>query len=1066
MTTFLRLRGWATALAVSAGLLAVTGAAHAQQASITGRITDAGTGQGLTSARVLVTGTAYSTNSGPDGRFTIRPVNQGTYEVRVVLVGYESQKKTVTVAAGQAATVDFALVASPFQLEEIVTTATGEQRKVEVGNATATIKAAEVVETAQPQNLASLLQGRAAGVSIMQGSGTVGTGTRIRIRGVNSINLSNEPIIIVDGIRTDNSSSTSPFGSGLGTGGQQVSRLNDINPDDIENIEVVKGPSAATLYGPAAANGVVVVTTKKGKGGKTKWNFYTEQGRANDRGNYPDNWLWTRTTNGQVSAANPRCRLQDIAQGVCTESAAIKTTDNPLLSEETPFAPGWRMQYGANVAGGTESLNYFISGEFENEDGVFSMPAPEEARLLRQSGRTELRGDEITPSRQRRVNVRSNVTAQLSSTTQVQVNAGYLYGRLRLPVNDNSVLGTITSGYAGTGRRIVQTGTEAQFYPDGRPGWNTGFTNPGDAFQNLNDQDNERITGNATVTSRPLKWLNARALIGVDFVNLSERQNQRFNEGPNFADRRLGLNTLTEFRTYNYTAEGSATGTFQLTDGLVSKTTAGAQYLRGLAYFTQGSATQLGFGANVLRTGALAPTVSEGTNENATWGYFVEEQLSWKDRLFLTGALRRDQNSAYGGQFGAVTTPKASISYLLSEEGWFPRGDFLSNVRVRGAYGQSSLTPGVTTALAFFGTVTAVTPEGVGAGVNLSNFANSQLKPEVSTEYEGGIDLGLFKNRVNVEATYFYKKTTDALIARTLPASIGVPTTYTENIGSIRNKGFEWVVNAQILNGRDVAWDLGFSGSMTRNNVLSLGGVPPIIFNDPQQRHQEGYIAGSYWERKITGWQDGVNVGANSPIASWRSFCTAAAATQAIKADGIIAGCEVVVDTGFTETGSSFPLNEFAFNTGVSLLNNMFRVQALFDYRGNYRMANLTESFRCTSSQNCRELYDNTAPEAERLGLAARFFHPSATRYAYQEDGSFLRFRELAVTFNAPRDWARAITADRISVTLAGRNLGLWTDYTGVDPEVNGQGNANFSQRDFMTQPPVRYFTMRFNVGF
>lgn len=1070
----LRLGGRLATPALALALLAPAAVAQSPQGSITGRVTDVSTKQPLVAARVFITGTALVTSTVTDGKFSFK-VAPGTYEVRVALVGYESQKKSVSVAAGQTATVDFELTASPFQLDEIVTTATGEQRKVELGNAVASIKAADIVEAAQPNNLASLLQGRAAGVQILQSSGTTGTGTRIRVRGANSISLSNEPIVYVDGVRVDNSPNTSAFGSALGVGGQGVSRINDINPDDIENIEIVKGPSAATLYGPQAANGVVLITTKKGKAGRTRWNFYSEQGAVKDFHTYPDNVLWTRNNAGPFSgSSNPRCTLADQMTGLCTASAAFKSTDNPLQSEESPYATGWRMQYGANVSGGTDNLNYYISGEWENENGVFEMPLPEQARILRQSGRTALRNDELLPNRLRRTNVRSNITAQLNPVTTIQVNAGYLSSRLRLPINDNSVLGIISSGLTGTGRRVPVTGSEAQFYPNGRPGW--GFNQPGETFQQLRLQGIERVTGSASVNTQPLSWLTARANVGVDYTNITERANQRFNEGPNFATLRMGFVDVAPFRLYQYTAEGGLTGTFKLTGNIVSKTSVGAQYLRSLQYYSEAIANDIGFGTNVLRAGARPSSVGEGTSENATWGMYLEEQVTLWDRLFLTGALRRDQNSAYGGQLGAVTLPKASASYLISEESWFPRSDFLSSLRLRAAYGQSSLTPGVTTALAFFNTITAAVPEGGDvAGVTIGNFANPLLKPERSTEYEGGFDLSLFQNRVNVEATYFYKKTKDALIARTLPASIGQPSTLTENIGSIRNKGFEWAVNANILNGRTVSWDVGFSGSIIRNKILSMGGVPPIIFNDPQQRFQEGHTAGSFWEFPIRGWQDGVNVGAQSLNPTWRAACQNVGTPQqpgagaGIAADGMIRGCELDIDTARVDLGSPFPLNEFAVNTGVTLFNNLFRVQAQLDYRGGFRMANLTQSFRCASSQNCIALYDNAADQADRERTAARFQHPSLTRAGFVEPGWFARLREVSVTFNFPRQWTQAVRMDRLSLTVSGRNLGTWTDYTGVDPEVSGQGQTaqnGFAARDFLTVPPVRYFTARLNVGF
>jgi TonB-dependent SusC/RagA subfamily outer membrane receptor len=257
-------RAWLGALSLGL-LLASTTAAQAQQAIVTGRVTEAGAGQPVPDVQVFIIGTTLGALTNQDGRYTIRGVPSGTQQVRAVRIGYAESKKPITVAAGQTATVDFALTKAVISLKEVVTTATGEQRRVEIGNSVSSINAAEVTKTSPISSVSDVLNSRAAGVSVLTGTQT-GVGSRIRIRGNNSLSLNNDPIYIIDGIRM-----TSDQGSGFSTGGNRANRVGDLNPEDIENIEIVKGPSAATLYGTDAANGVVVITTRKGRAGAAQW---------------------------------------------------------------------------------------------------------------------------------------------------------------------------------------------------------------------------------------------------------------------------------------------------------------------------------------------------------------------------------------------------------------------------------------------------------------------------------------------------------------------------------------------------------------------------------------------------------------------------------------------------------------------------------------------------------------------------------------------------------------------------------------------------------------------------
>lgn len=253
---------------------------------VSGRVTDAGTGQPVQQARVLVAGTQVGGLTAENGRYSFRVTQTGSVTLEVSRIGYEARKLTVALS-GPAVTADVAITQAAFSLSAVVTTVTGQQRKVELANSTAQVNVAEKIAELPVTNMGGLLSGRASSVQVVQ-TGATGTGSRIRIRGQNSFSLSNDPIVVIDGVRA-----TSATNNMLGVGGSGPSRLDDINPAEIENIEIVKGPSAATLYGTEAANGVVVITTKKGKSGKTKYTLNAEQATLENTSQFPDLWtLW------------------------------------------------------------------------------------------------------------------------------------------------------------------------------------------------------------------------------------------------------------------------------------------------------------------------------------------------------------------------------------------------------------------------------------------------------------------------------------------------------------------------------------------------------------------------------------------------------------------------------------------------------------------------------------------------------------------------------------------------------------------------------------------------------
>lgn len=1026
-----RLTGLGRWLGALAALTALGTPLWAQAGSVTGQVTDRQSGQPVPGARIQVTQTGQVVGVRFDGRYNIARVAPGSYDLRVIAVGYAADRRQVTVVSDQAATLDFALTAVAYSLEEMVVTATGEQRRLELGHTVGVIRADSVAALSPITNMSNLLQARTAGVTILPSSGTVGAGSRIRIRGANSLSLSNEPIFFIDGVKVNTNASS----SSLGTGGQAPSRLNDINPEEIESIEIVKGPSAATLYGTEAVNGVVRITTKRGVAGAPRWNVYAEAGRNDDNNTYPDNYRSVgRTITGGVPGGTLRtCLLTQVVAGVCTVEQTFKTN---ILADpaKTPIGTGYRQQYGANVTGGTELVQYFFSSEFEDDVGTFVLPDSEKVRLLTSRAVTELPNFVHRPNAARRISLRSNLATHLRSNLDAQANIGYVSSNLRLPQNDNNVLGMLPSGYFGVMDTL------------GRSNW--GFFAPGEIFSLERQQRIERFTGSGSLQWRPLPWLASRAVVGYDIGTRQETQFDPTSLGPAFGTTGLGTkaDTRTELKTYS--VDAGTTANFRLTSNLISRTSVGTQYYKDVFFQNQAVGQRLTFGSRDV-DGAAILTASQTTTTIIKLGAFAEQQFTWKDRLVVTGAVRADDVSSFGADFNAIVYPKASISWVLSDEPFFPRSGTVSLLRLRGAYGQSGNQPGSTDALTFLAPTASAVNGASTSAVQFGSLGLSGLKPEKSRERELGVDASFFRDRINVDLTYYHKETSDALIARTLAPSLGVSTTRFENLGSVKNEGVELSVNARIVDTRDVAWDLLVSGSRNTNKLVDLGEdflgdpIPPIVFG--VQRHVEKYPLGGFWARPITSFSD-----ANS--------------------NGIIELSEVVVGDTAEFIGSAQPTKELSVHNTLSLFSGRVRVYALLDYKGGFYQYNSTEEFRCTATgNNCRAVQDATAPLEDQATAVARRFHGSATLWGYIEDSEFLKLREVAVTYNIPDRWAAAIGAKRANLTFAGRNLATWTGYKGVDPEVNqlGQGSSNgFGVRDFLTQPPIRTFIVRANLTF
>jgi TonB-linked SusC/RagA family outer membrane protein len=968
--------------------------AQAQNGTITGRVVDSASSAPIPSAQIRIVGTDRGAVSADNGQFTITNVKPGTYEIRSLRIGFRASTKTVTITAGGTTTVPFTLAVAVVTLDQVVTTATGGTERKRENGASIGVLRVDSLPLAAVKSAADALSSRIPGVTVEQPNGTAGSSTRIRIRGSNSISMSNDPLIMVDGVRVDNTSNS----SAIFTGASGPSRLNDINPNDIADIQVIKGPAAAALYGTAAANGVIQITTKRGQQGRTRFSAYAENGSVREDTKFPANYSQIGITPDGDHVTD--CNLLSQADGVCTAIADSLAIWNPL-EQASPFVRGNRSSYGLSASGGNAATTYYVGGSYLQEQGIY------ESNKLRN------------------IDFHSNMHSQLTDNFDVTVNAGYMDGYVTRPPDGDNLGSIVSQGLFGSA--FDDPELRGYFY-----------ASPYTSQQIQTEQDVHHFTGSTTGNYLPLRWLTLTAVGGVDYVNRLDAQfiaPGAFSpaQDPNFAQ---GQRTLAPYQFFNYTANGSAVARYSLSRiGAAASSTLGIQYNRSRVQGSRAFGQNLAPGTESLAGASALFSVGETNSGLATVGYLAQQQLSWSDRVFATAAIRTDRTSAFGTAFKRIYYPAGSLSWVIGDEPFFPKTNYVSSLRLRTAYGTSGQNPQFRQAITYF-TPTSVALGGtVTPGVSIGGTGNSELRPEKSKEFEAGFDAGLFRERVNTEFTFYNKVTDDALVAQNLPPSLGTSTTRFINIGKVRNTGIELLVNGKIVDTKPVRVELAVNATTVHNKVVNLGaGIAPIVsFNEVVQ---SGYPLGAYFSRTIKSYSD-----ANG--------------------NGILEPDEITLSDKSEYIGTPFPTYTLAVTPSVTLFGNI-RLSALVDRRGGQKLWDYNGGVRCAQIENCREIQDPSTPIADQVASVAA--HSLGTYAGYIEDASFTKLREVSMTITAPASFAKRMGASNLSLTLAGRNLHTWTNYKGLDPETN-IGTDGFTAIDLESTPQVKSYTARINVS-
>lgn len=988
--------------ALSIGLAAVTAVPLlAQTGTVQGRVLDQLNSFPIEGAEITVVGTDIGTVTAEDGSYLLSDVPAGRQRVTVRSLGYVLTTGELTVVAATINTLDFELRRSVIALDAIVVTGTaGEARKRSVANTISSLDAEKIDEPVM--DVDAMLQARSAGVTVLKSSAMAGSGAQIRLRGNVSVAMSNQPLIYVDGvrIRSDGYPKNVPPVLYQGRSGNDVaSPLNDIDPNDIERMEVIKGAAATTLYGTEAASGVIQIFTKKGRRGPSRWTVQVDQG-FNHTLKFGPNVNWEALKDDPEVCPLP-------------ETGPPRSCDPSYMYIDPWLRNAWRQKYSLSVAGGTEALSYYTSGTFEDNDGV--LPNDWERRYV----------------------ARGNFGFSPLENLHFALNTSYTSADISNTPAGNNAQGLTLNAY----RRDRNYAGSLNI----------------DTISQVLDFDIKTYIDHyiAGLTTRwtPTENLLQRLTFGYDLA-LSEMRSIR-----PFGFRWRSYGILSNRRWSNTTLTLDYLGTL---DADVSSTLH-SSFSWGAQFITDDEGDVYGFGRDLppgdATLSSAATTLSfESRQRVVTGGFFVQNVFGFKDRLFLTGGVRVDGNSAFGEKFGLQPYPKVGASYVISDEPFWPSA--LGTMKLRAAYGQAGRAPGA------FDAVRTWNPVGWGGipAYRPLNVGNDSLGPERTTEIEAGFEAALLDDRLALDFSYYYQKTTDALFSVRQIPSLGFLGSQLDNVGEIQNKGIEANLNATILNMYDLGWDLTFNAYTNRSKVLSLGGAPAFGIGS------FGWIVDSAAAAEME-----IRDSKGNPV------------TEGLPVPAIVTRCARHDDGSiayYSDTKTDDPtydlncyhgpnLPTLTLGVGTTLrLPKGITLSARGEYQGGHFMydgAAWNAIRRSVKWPSCFPAYElmiagDTASLSTYQKAACIVSNARADYMVYPAD--FFKVRD--VTLRLPISFL--VPGGRTaSLTLSGRNVWRWRnkDMPLFDPEMMGNEGMNASVRSILEHvPPPATYTASVRVIF
>lgn len=1018
-------------------LMVITSAAMAQTI-LKGKVTD-GEGKPVEGASVMLKNTNEGTATAADGTYELKVnVKPGNYTLVFSGTGLKTVEKLLELKANDMLVTNVSLLPDILGLGEVVVTGTSiGTTKKQLGSYISTVKADQLTK-GSPGNALQALQGKTAGAQITQNSGDPAGGLSVRLRGISSINSASDPLYIVDGVivnnatnRVTNTQSGYDGGNFVGNIGQ--SRMVDINPADIERIEVLNGAAAAAIYGSRANAGVIQIFTKRGSSGSPTVSFSSS--------------FMSSSLRKQVAINRAPTKF-----GGPTDGPGAQTQDilSPALTNTTPvtrynywdyiFRNAAGTDNNISISGGTDKTKYFASGSFFYNQGIIK--------------NTDFRRASF------RVNIDQTINAKLS----MQAGLNYINSFANERPDGNSFFSPMNSvTILGNFHNIWQRDANNNLQAVGE----RGRINPVSIIEDfVQKNETSRVLGNLGLKFRPMKGLTIDYLLGID--NYTQSGNTfippyTYNANPAFwgggptldpTQNGYASAATNYFRSLNN--ELNATYSFNLTKNISSITQLGyqSQYEMNKYLMAQGRGM-----APAVQTVNGASTLLPGVDSRSEFwlqGVYLQQNFKVGNQFFVTGAVRRDASSAFGKNERGQTYLKASGSWVISDGNWWDKqfGEYWNLAKIRIAYGQSGNLTGIGP-YDRFNTYTTNAFLSRTAMQSRSRLANENVRPERQNELEVGTDLAFLSNRIGINFNYYVKRVSELLIERTVAPSTGF-SSLLDNFGKLENRGFEIVVNATPVRKKKFSWDITGIYNQNRNKAVNIGqslillatnsGAPVAIL----QNQPIGVFYGTFFARDNNGNQ--IKNASGIPVTERGVQNSATSYTIGRDANGLPSGSvlrRVIGDPNPDYTTTL--INNFNYGKW-SLRIQLDAVKGVDVWNADWRTR--------------QGVGNGEVAEQEHLGKLPRG-HVSGV-YAIEEwridNGSFTKLREIYLSYAVGKVGK---TFRDLTLYVSGRNLISWDNYKGFDPEVNAGGQSTILRGiDFGPVPIPRQFSVGLNAKF
>ena len=1056
------------------------------EGSIAGQVTDASTGEALPGVNVIIAGTATGAATDIDGRYIIQGVAPGTYSLQASFIGYQTRSISgVEVRDGQVTTLNIQLGQEGVNLDEVVVVGYGTQQRRDLTGSIAAVSA-QNIENLPITTLDQAIQGQVAGVQVQQTSGVPGGGLNILVRGMGSIGAGNQPLYVIDGMPVEQDFD------------KEVNAIGGLNPNDIESIQILKDASASAIYGSRGSNGVVLISTKRGREGAPRIqidSFVGSQEVANrvdvmdpylltqslvDARNYA--YLYAAWKRGITASVNdPNNTRSKVSSGDYVDNYIVPELYADILAnpqnyrftdwQDVIFRQAGIQSTNISASGGSGRANYYLSGSFLNQDGV------------------------VIGSGFRRYSFRLNTDVALSSAVKVGVNISPSYAQHEMSNQEgslsNNVIGNshtilpLIPAYCSDEKAIERACPDAatgQVYGDQLTwGWGTARQNSplAEAIATTDDLTRFRTLGNAYVDIRLLEGLNLRSNFGADI------QNNRYHlYRPSFLDRgrsgpSRGSSEMTE--VYNLLTENTLN---------FNRVMAQKHSVSAVGGFTvqknrfDRTAVNAGQFPNDLVQTLNAGVVNGGGSYASEWGlvsYLARVNYTFDDKYLFSASVRKDGSSRFGEENKWGTFPSVSAGWRLSREAFMKSAPLISDLKLRASWGMTgNFDIGNYSHIARLTQANYAFGPGTGSlvnGVRPTGLSNVDLGWEKTSEYDLGLDIGLFNDRLYFTADYYDSRTSDLLLNVPIPEIIGYSSALT-NIGKVANKGWEFAVNTKYALG-PLTWSSDFNVAFNRNEVLALGpeGDPIITGNFKTEIGKPiGNFYGYVYDGLFNSWQEVNEYTSKVKYPSGADPWPGDVRFVDVNGDGkldpddrtIIGNNQPDFIYGWT---NNFYFKNFDLRVvmqGVQgsrvLLENDFMIQN----RGQFGQLALVEGY--WRAKNPDDVA-NWAPENPGATHWRPFRDSFLMDYKissyYVFDASFLRINNITLGYRLPRHLVQNVKLQNARIYIMVQNPFTFTDYKwGYNPEVNHRGADPLRPgADIGSYPIARSYSLGLSLG-